>query len=115
MHVYIEDLSLKDISTDTLTFKIENIVNPIHEFKCTSETSTQSFYEIKLLSTSSGEIHYSTTPSVDDKNCVEFIKETFAIAVKGPAVLLPGLSYNFTITLEAPGTNLEIYPSANTA
>jgi len=42
------------------------------------------------------------------------VKSAFSIIVKGPYLLKPGISEEFTIELEAPAHGLIIYPSSNT-
>lgn len=52
----------------------------------------------------------STSPSVDDKNCFEFVKESLSVDIKGDSQFQAGLSYNLDFKIEKPAHGLKIIP-----
>lgn len=84
------------------------LINPNLEYTCSSNDSNQ--FEFKLIDWNSGDILFVSSPSIDDKNCLSFKKESFDINVIGPLVVNPGLSYAYTVTLEKLADNLIIRP-----
>ena len=67
----MEGINFKDVSTQILNISIQKLTNPTSATNC-SEGEMDFHFQIKLVDLNIGEIIYSTSPSVDDKNCFEF-------------------------------------------
>lgn len=104
-----------------LKFEVNKIINPILTVNCSSRTaaatsaSASLSYELKMIDLASGEVLMTSSPSVDDRNCVNFVKELFDVKISGPTILRPGISHDFTIQLQndRPAHNLIFYPTAS--
>lgn len=55
----------------------------------------------------------STSPQIDAINCVQFVQNYFDIKCIGQKNLMPGITYNFTIQLDQPASNLTVTPTVS--
>lgn len=98
------------IAADDLKVSVSKLVNPILATDCSNLEKTDLYYDIKLIDMQEHEIVASTSPSIDDKNCIPFKKGQFNVIPSGPSVLQRGLSFPFILSLEQPANGLRIKP-----
>lgn len=67
-------------------------------------------YIVNIFDWNTGDILFATSPSIDDKNCISFSKQSVDIGVMGPLSVFPGISYIYKLTIEKPADNLVIKP-----
>ncbi|EAR88802.2 hypothetical protein TTHERM_00262980 (macronuclear) [Tetrahymena thermophila SB210] len=99
-------------STQNISLVFNQLINPNLQYSCQANDINQ--FKFKIFDWNSGDILFVTSPSIDDKNCISFVKNYFSIDISGPLVVNPGLSYKYTITLEKPADSLLIIPNSPT-
>ncbi|KAL4505422.1 hypothetical protein ABPG72_002484 [Tetrahymena utriculariae] len=99
-------------SAQNISLAFNQLINPNLQYSCQANDINQ--FKIKIFNWNSGDILFVTSPSIDDKNCISFVRNYFNIDVSGPLVVNPGLSYKYTITLEKPADSLVIIPNSPT-
>ncbi|KAL4505390.1 hypothetical protein ABPG72_002452, partial [Tetrahymena utriculariae] len=113
----IENVLLDQFNLTQILVNVTNILNPTTTFSCNLKdqylSANVSFFEIKLIDLSIGDILFTNNINTDQANCVDYIDNLFNTALIGPSILSPGLSYNFTINIEEPGDGLIITPSSD--
>eukprot|EP00828_Plagiopyla_frontata_P041586 TRINITY_DN5975_c0_g1_i1.p1 TRINITY_DN5975_c0_g1~~TRINITY_DN5975_c0_g1_i1.p1 ORF type:complete len:3014 (-),score=332.15 TRINITY_DN5975_c0_g1_i1:53-9094(-) len=102
--------------TKTYSFDImiSEMMNPLIETTCSTTSSSLTnqfqFYEIQLINLKNGDIISRNYQANDMKNCVEFVKDLYAIKISVDKKVYPGFSYILTITLEQPYDGILLVP-----
>ncbi|KAL4456526.1 hypothetical protein ABPG74_000633 [Tetrahymena malaccensis] len=113
----IENVLLEQFNLTQILINVTNILNPTTTFSCNMKdqylSANVSFFEIKLIDLSIGDVLFTNNINTDQANCVDYVDNLFNTALVGASILSPGLSYNFTINIEEPADGLTIIPSSD--